>query len=153
MSTIEPTTIKIESQYVSTNFLMPLFPANYSIMIGGSMKQCIDSVLTTFEGLKLSDIELNQTGHSMSVVHHAHGTHFIMIIVQDGKTNPMNTLKTIVHEANHICWFILEWLGISITPDNHEIQSYMLEEIVSKAVKCNEEFLAFINGPYLPEEK
>lgn len=31
------------------------------------------------------------------------------------------------HELIHLTWFILEFTGIKITHDNHEIQSYLFE--------------------------
>jgi hypothetical protein len=47
-------------------------------------------------------------------------------------TEHENLVQVIVHESLHISWYICEYVGIGLTPKNHEAQAYILEYVVSK---------------------
>ena len=46
------------------------------------------------------------------------------------EVKPNNT--TILHELLHLTWDILDHVGIDLTADNHEAQTYLLEHLVKQ---------------------
>lgn len=39
---------------------------------------------------------------------------------------------TVWHECLHMCWFILDYAGVIINGDNHEIQCYLQQSLVQQ---------------------
>jgi hypothetical protein len=77
--------------------------------------------------LDLKD-QYGSDGYAMRVVNDTtNETRFFVCLSYDTIT------KVIVHESLHISWFFLEWLGIEVTVDNHEVLAY-LQEYVFKSI-------------------
>lgn len=114
---------------------VPLFHAYYDIMVGLDMPTLRDHAESLFPGLKLSESVGHHTpGYTYLINHHELGNQLSVLIsleelhIPDGPTIE----GTIVHEAVHLSWYIMDGLGIKVNQDNHEIQCYLMEHIVKE---------------------
>jgi len=75
-----------------------------------------------------------------SLTHPQHGLHLVVIINTKDR-DAESIMGTIVHECTHLSWYVMEGVGIEVSPDNHEIQCYIMEEMVRevyRVVNCKE---------------
>ena len=122
----------------SEKIKVPLFHAFYDIMVGTDMLALKDHAEAQFPGLKLSDsVGLHTPGYTYLLNHHELGNQLsVLISLQELDIPDGPTLEsTIVHEAIHLSWYIIDGLGIKIDSDNHEIQCYLVESIVKEVTR------------------
>jgi hypothetical protein len=118
---------------------LPMYHASYEVVVGSQMAECLDHVSYLCGGVALmkSDHSRNIPGYSCVVSGKKVGKCFYVLIALDDVYNigfpPLSS--TIIHEATHLSWFMLDELGIKITAGNHEMQCYMMEHLVSEITR------------------
>ena len=58
----------------------------------------------------------------------------------DDMVKDNDLLRRVTHECTHMSWYILDALGIEINVDNHEMQAYLIEELVDKVMTVANKF-------------
>ncbi len=112
---------------------LPLFHAYYDIIIGTDMLTAKLHAEDQHPGLELDKgIGISTPGYTYVINHMELGTQLTVLIslqeldIPDGP----DLASTIVHEACHLSWYVMDGLGIKVNADNHEIQCYLIEQIV-----------------------
>jgi hypothetical protein len=108
---------------------LPLFHVYYDICVCPKMDVAKEHMQLFYPGLDY-DITPDALALTM-VINTPTTTGFLVVINNNNKIlGRPDMTSTIVHECTHLSWYIIEALGITIDADNHEIQAYMLEELV-----------------------
>ena len=121
---------------------VPMFHASYEVIVGSRLADCLTHVSSLCGGVKLmKDGEpANIPGYSCVVSGQKVGKCFYVMIALDDVYEigfpPVSS--TIIHEATHLSWFILDGLGIRVNAENHEVQCYMMEHLVSDITRIVE---------------
>jgi hypothetical protein len=94
------------------------------------MQEMVDHVQEIHPGLDLKDIITpSHVGYTMFITNRVKGsTMFVLIKLRDDKDYP-TMYDTIVHEAVHLSWAIIDQVGVGINQDNHETQAYLVENL------------------------
>lgn len=116
---------------------IPLFHGNYEVLVGNYMDELMAHMRELLGGINIIDRDkhgsIDMPGYTCVIKgSHVPTTFFVFICVNDMKLNWPATISTIVHEATHLSWFILDHLKIEINPDNHEVQCYLMEDLVKQ---------------------
>ena len=45
------------------------------------------------------------------------------------------TMDVLAHEATHVSWHILDQMGVKLSADNHEAQTYLISWIMRESIK------------------
>jgi hypothetical protein len=115
---------------------LPMFYAKYEVIVGMYMDEILTHMRELVGGVELIDREkfgsIHIPGYTCVVKGPMVGTNFYVFVCINEHNPPAwpRIEDTIVHEATHLSWFILDNLNINITADNHEIQCYMMEHLV-----------------------
>jgi len=120
---------------------IPLFHAYYDITVGVDMPTLKEHAESQFPGLKLSESVGHHTpGYTYLINHHELGNKLNVLISLEELNIPDGPAieSTIVHEAVHISWYIMDGVGIKVDQDNHEIQCYLMENIVREITRVVE---------------
>ncbi|MHA1347421.1 MAG: hypothetical protein ACTSO3_13560 [Candidatus Heimdallarchaeaceae archaeon] len=113
----------MKAKHIRYDFTIPLYEAVVSVYIAESMS---DNIIAVNKDFKLNAVNDNSQAKSMQFSNDKE-TKFAMLF-----TEHENLVQVIVHESLHISWYICEYVGIGLTPKNHEAQAYILEYVVSK---------------------
>ena len=123
----------IESFIYHEKVKCPLFHASYEIVVGENMPDMLEHMSVMCSGIRLMDEgSMNVPGYTCLVKGSNIGSHFYVLLCIDGDEEWPSIDKTIVHEATHLSWFLLDSLQIDINVDNHEVQCYLMESIVTE---------------------
>ena len=118
---------------------LPLFHIYYNVIVTNSMRDAEDLLQELFPGLQLK-IETDVCGYCALVSHFSMGRQLILIInTEDMGIDKPNLISTVYHECTHLSWYIMDNLGITVDGDNHEIQAYLMEELITKVSDVVEE--------------
>ncbi len=118
---------------------IPLFHATYDIFIGPDHRCIQDHINETYPSLNF-ELPANATGYTSLISCPVAGKG-VIVVLNAFLTEDIEMNNTIYHEAVHITWMTLEALGIKITYDNHEIQAYLMENIINNLKDAYEEYL------------
>lgn len=110
-------------KHIRYDLTVPLYGAPVSIYISDEMS---DNIIAINKDFNLSATNDNSQAKSMQFSNDKE-TRFAMLF-----TEHENLVQVISHESLHISWYICEYVGIGLSPKNHEAQAYILEYIVSK---------------------
>lgn len=113
----------MKAKHIRYDFTVPLYGVSVYIYIAEEMSNNVSAINNDF-GLSSSNV--NFQGKSIQFSNNKE-TKFAMLFKDDD-----NLDKVITHESLHISWYICEYVGIGLTPNNHEAQAYILEYIVNK---------------------
>ena len=122
----------------SERIKVPLFNAYYDIAVGTDMPTLKEHSESEYPGLKLSD---SVGHHTPGYTYLLHSNEFgskltVLISLQELDIPDGPSLEsTIVHEAVHVSWYIMDGVGIKVDQDNHEIQCYLIEHIVREITR------------------
>ena len=112
----------------------PLFHINYDVFVSRSMEAMVKHVGSLYPGLELK-VESNVVGYACRVHHSEYGTGLFILISTEEFPHRPPVSSTIVHECVHLSWDIMEGVGIDVTPENHEAQAYIMEELVRQVTR------------------
>ena len=117
----------------------PMFNISYEVIVASDLDSCLTHVSNLCGGVKVmkEGEPTNIPGYSCIVSGKKVGKCFyVMIALDDTYDIGFPALSsTIVHEATHLSWFILDGLGIRSTADNHEVQCYLMEHLVAEITR------------------
>jgi len=117
---------------------LPLFHAYYDIIVGTDMSTAKIHAEDQHPGLELDvSVGVSTPGYTYVINHGDMGTQlYVLISLQklDLPDGP-DLHSTIVHEACHLSWYVMDGLGIKVNADNHEIQCYLIEQIVREIIR------------------
>ncbi len=108
---------------------LPLFHVYYDVCICPKMDVAIDHMRLFYKGINCN---ADPSALAYTMVINTPKTTGFAILINNTKYQDVDIHSTIVHECTHLSWYILDELGISMNVDNHEIQAYILEELVRK---------------------
>ena len=114
---------------------VPIYHVCFDVYVGYSMSEIKEHVEDTFSGLELSQLDASKTQvFTFLVDHFLLGSHLSVLLSLDDKhsKDAPSLSCSIVHEAVHLSWCILEMVGITLTADNHEVQAYLIEFLVKE---------------------
>lgn len=117
---------------------IPLFHATYDIFIGPTAQGIEDHINDTFPSLNYK-LPSNATGYTSLISCPVAGKG-VIVVLNTFMADELEIDQTIYHEAVHVTWMILEALGIKITYDNHEIQAYLMESIISDLKSAHQDY-------------
>lgn len=128
---------------------VPLFHVSYEVIVASNMKDATVHAESMYPGLKLSQSRTSGAlGYSFLLKHDELGNHLCLLVGLAGSDFDVeeqpSVLSTIVHEAVHLSWYIMDIVGIEVNAENNEIQAYLIEDIVrnvNKVVKNAEKKL------------
>lgn len=106
------------------DFTIPLYDVEITIYVSDKMSNNVDAINSDF---KMS-VENDKCEAKSVQFGNDRGTRFAMLFKEGSEID-----KLIAHESLHISWYVCEYLGIKLSPNNHEAQAYLIEYIVSKA--------------------
>lgn len=90
-----------------------------------------------FRGLELVEgIDADTNAQAVRIYHKDHGTQHLMLLFH-GMKDPA---PIIAHEALHLSWDICERMGIILTPENHEAQAYIMQEVFKSALNAMKDY-------------
>jgi hypothetical protein len=113
----------MKAKHTRYDFNVPLYDVSVYVYISNDMSNNISAINNDFG---LNSTNVNSQGKSIQFSNNKE-TKFAMLFKNDD-----NLDKVITHESLHISWYICEYVGIGLTPNNHEAQAYILEYIVDK---------------------
>lgn len=113
----------MKAKHIRYDLVVPLYEVGISIYIADDMS---DNIAAINKDFNLSADNDNSQAKSIQFSNNKE-TRFAMLF-----TEHENLVQVISHESLHISWYICEYVGIGLSPKNHEAQAYMLEYIVSK---------------------
>jgi len=87
-----------------------------------------------YPGLQMK-IASNVAGYTCVVKHEAYGVGLFILLNTGEIPNSPTMLSTIVHECTHLSWHILDGVGVDIDQNNHEVQAYVMEELVREVTR------------------
>ena len=122
----------------SEKIKVPLFYAYYDVMVGTDMLTLKEHAESQFPGLKLSESVGHHTpGYTYLINHHELGNKLSVLISLEELNVPdgPELEQTIVHEAVHLSWYLMDGVGIKVDQDNHEIQCYLMEHLVKEITR------------------
>ena len=121
------------------NFALPLFHVNYDVILGENMKEIREFVnsMCPNANLKIND---TSAGYTCVLTDNERETSLYIMISFDDIVKGNDLLRRVTHECTHMSWYILDALGIEINVDNHEMQAYLIEELVDKAMTMANKF-------------
>jgi len=119
-------------------FFLPLYKISYYIYIGETVKDAAYYADQDFKGSDLVDgVRIDTNAQAVQMSHADHGVVHLMLL----KGVMENPSSVIAHEALHISWDICERFGILLSPENHEAQAYILQEIHMSAELAHKDYL------------
>lgn len=117
-----------------------LFEIDLTIIYGNNAKECYSKFYDEFYDFVEADMPIDPTSRVASAIHcisrrksekgNSWQPNFIMVLPKD--TNGQFD-RSIVHEAVHISWYIIDYINIEIDYEDHEIQSRLVEYIYELA--------------------
>ena len=120
---------------------VPLYHVFFDVYVGYSMDEIKQHAEEVFPGLQLAELNTSTTkGFTYLLKHFELGNHLsVLLSLEDlHYDDAPSTDCTIIHEAVHLSWYILESVGVKITGENHEAQAYLIEFLVNTpAVTAN----------------
>ena len=116
---------------------IPLFHASYDIFIGSDGEAIKEHIDETFSNLGV-ELPGNALGYT-TMIDSALCGKGVIVILNTFLSDQVEVEKTIYHEAVHVTWMLLKALGITITYDNHEIQAYLIEHIITDMLSALKE--------------
>lgn len=121
---------------------LPLFHIEYDVVFGSEMKGMVQLLDSVYPGLEsVVNFNENDGGYTAVVKSPVFGTVLFSVINVGSIINNKFTKRTIYHEAVHLSWYILEQLDIPINKDSHEMQAYLVEEIVEQMTEMFEFYI------------
>ena len=118
---------------------IPLFNGNYEVMVGNYMDEMMAHMRTMLGGISLIDRDkygsIDIPGYSCVLKGNIFPTTFYVFLClnPDGLSKKWPDISsTIIHEATHLSWYVLDHLQIEVGPENHEIQCYLMQDFVKK---------------------
>lgn len=117
----------------------PLFHIHYDVIVGSDMEEMGDLVKEMHPGVELK-LDVECTGYSCILTHPVHGSTLYIMIDTTERTGAPSILRRITHECTHMSWDILDAVGVKITVNNHEVQAYLMEELVDKVTELVNKF-------------
>jgi len=81
-----------------------------------------------YPGLKFN-VNPNAGGYTCLIKNADHSMSLVVLINTNPNLERGSLNSTIVHEATHLSWYILDGLGMKIDSDNHEVQAYLMEDL------------------------
>lgn len=118
---------------------LPLFHGSYEVLVGEYMDELMAHMREMLGGISLIDRDkygsIDMPGYTCVIKGTMFPTAFYVFICAnpDGLSKKWPEMSsTIIHEATHLSWFILDHLQIEIGPDNHEVQCYLMEDLVKQ---------------------
>lgn len=124
---------------MTQNFALPLFHVNYDVIVGENMKEIREFVNSMCPNAK---IKINDTygGYTCILTDNERESSLYIMISFDDMVKDNDLLRRVTHECTHMSWYILDALGIEINVDNHEMQAYLIEELVDKVMTVANKF-------------
>jgi len=125
----------------SEKIKVPLFYAYYDVMVGVDMIVLKEHAESQFPGLKLSESVGSSTpGYTYLINHHELGNQLCVLVSLEELNIPEGPSleQTIIHEAVHLSWYLMDGVGIKVDQDNHEIQCYLMEHLVKEITRVVE---------------
>lgn len=120
---------------------LDLFHGEYEVVVGGKMSDMIEHLETTYRGVKFPEDAVHATGYT-ALINSVNGVGLFVLIQTDKNFLKVSNTRTIHHEAVHLSWYILDALGITIDRKNHEMQAYLVEDIIEKITTLVEKYLS-----------
>jgi len=117
---------------------LPLFHASYDVFIGPDIESIKDHIETTYSKLDFS-IPANSMGYTSIIESPLLGKGLI-VVLNDFLAEEEDIQRTIYHEAVHITWMILGAIGVKLTADNHEVQAYLIEHVITDLQDAYKEY-------------
>ena len=100
------------------------FGAKCDVWMGDFHKN-ITEIENTYPGAEFGDIK--NLKNMAAVLEVADGGKFFVMFLSDK--------QGLTHEAIHLSWMILSSCGVKLTPENHEIQAYLVDHIIEEVCK------------------
>lgn len=124
--------MKRENLTIYETVTIPLLGASYDVVVGLNMKDVKLMAENLYKGLDLSTLTTDAGGYTCEIIsRQGKGTNFMVLIATESNSeNAPSLQRVLAHEATHLSWYILDYLGIRIDPRNHEMQAFLVEEIV-----------------------
>ena len=120
---------------------LELFHGEYEVVVGSKMSDMIEHLETTYKGVVFPEDAVHTSGYT-ALINSSHGVGLFVLIQTDKNFLKISNNRTIYHEAVHLSWYILDALGITIDRHNHEIQAYLVEDIIEKITTQVEKYLS-----------
>ena len=114
---------------------VPIYHVFFDVYVGYDMNDIKQHAEDIFPGLQLTELNTSTTqGFTYLLKHYELGNHLSVLFSLNGLDfeDAPSLDCTIVHEAVHLSWYILESVGIKVTAENHEAQAYLVEFLVKK---------------------
>jgi hypothetical protein len=125
---------------------VPIYKAEYIIVIGKTCEDCENAVQETWELNSPKDpftqrLEEEVDGRFGSVTSdHPECRTLYYIAIPLKKHSARKLAMNISHESIHAAFNILEHVGVSVTADNHEALTYLSDFIQERVWECIDEF-------------
>jgi hypothetical protein len=115
--------------------VLPLYNISYYVFVGDTMLDTCKYFDKVFKGSFYSkDPNVYTSGAYCSKSISTEGdVYFSLLFSREFLKQNKNSL--IAHEGLHLTYFIGEYLGLIFDIENHEAQTYMLQDIVNKVTK------------------
>ena len=124
---------------------LPLFHVKYNIVLTNSTQHGFELLSKVYGIPEHIWPDGNITGYSV-LAESSTNTEVIMLINTDIEEGTPGLGRRVSHESVHTAWYILDSLGIKLNVDNHEIQAYLVEEIIDATYKLMDAIDEFKNS-------
>lgn len=121
---------------------LPIYNVPYSVYVGDDMKKVCKQIEKDFPGTDMSpDYNAPVAGYAMTMLNHKTGDRNFILIVLICNDFANRIYTTASHEAIHMAYFMLDLVGITVDPQNHEALTYVHDEIFNKTRNVIDEFI------------
>jgi hypothetical protein len=117
---------------VSKKFKAPLYNHIYKVYIVSDPQEMEDELYKRY-GVDVGDLRFFDGMHIWLQKPSQGTTESVLVFMSnifDKKQEPGYLENVIAHECLHLAWYIIGNVGIHVTADNHEAQTYLLGELV-----------------------
>lgn len=108
--------------------VVPLYNLHYYIYIGKSIRDAALFAEKDWSGLDLQGELDGMLASAVEISHPDGGTGFIMLLSPE-EDKVEDILSIAAHEALHLSWYVLDYVNIKVSRENHEAQAYLVESI------------------------
>ena len=91
----------------------------------GDFHQNLKDIEAEYPGVEFGDIK--NLKNMAAVIEATDGGKFFLLFLADK--------NGLTHEAIHLSWMICHACGVKLSPDNHEIQAYLVDHIIEEVTK------------------
>jgi len=135
-----PYTVKGSNKVRAYEPVLPLYNAPYFIYIGNTVRDAADGAQLELGKRFDPKITPNTGAKAISMEHPEKGVSYVILL---GIDIQLDIFTVAAHEALHLSWWMLDDRGVELSPENHEAQAYVLQDIFGELKNAIEEYNKF----------